>query len=78
MQDWTTEQVRDFMIANGTVESGALLAEQRVDGSVLEDITREELTDDFAVATFGEAKRIQKLIQEARQEIGRASCRERV
>ncbi len=48
MQAWTTEEVRQFMIANGSVELGALLAEQQVDGSVLEEITREELDDDFA------------------------------
>ena len=43
------------------------MAEQQVDGSILEEITRKELNDDFEVPTFGEAKRILKLIQDARQ-----------
>ena len=67
MEAWTKEQVCEFMTANGFAELGALLAEQEVDGTFLESITAEELLNVFAVPNFGRAKRILRVIGDARK-----------
>ena len=67
MEAWTKEQVCEFMTAQGFAELGASLAEQEVDGTDLESITAEELMNVFAVPNFGRAKRILRVIDDARK-----------
>ena len=55
------------MTAQGFAELRTLLAEQEVDGTVLENTTANELGNIFAVPNFGGAKRILRVIDDARK-----------
>ncbi len=67
MKAWTKEQACEFTTAKGFAELRTLLVEQEVDGTVLENITADELINVFAVPNFGGAKRILRVIDDARK-----------